>query len=188
MLRQAPDIIMVGEIRDKETASVAIQAALTGHLIFSTLHTNDAPGAVTRLIDMGIKPYLVASTLQAVLAQRLVRCVCSNCREQYQPKPEELNALNLKEEDLSEATFYKGKGCPKCNDSGYKGRIGIFELLIMDDTLREMIFERKSSAEIKSKAVELGMKTLREDGKQKVLKGITTIGEVVRVAQVEEET
>ncbi len=187
MLRQAPDIIMVGEIRDKETASVAIQAALTGHLIFSTLHTNDAPGAVTRLIDMGIKPYLVASTLQAVLAQRLVRCVCSNCREQYQPKPEELNALNLKKEDLSEATFYKGKGCPECNDSGYKGRIGIFELLIMDDTLREMIFERKSSAEIKTKAVELGMKTLREDGKQKVLKGITTIGEVVRVAQLEEE-
>ena len=187
MLRQAPDIIMVGEIRDKETASIAIQAALTGHLIFSTLHTNDAPGAVTRLVDMDIKPYLVASTLQAVLAQRLVRRVCSNCKEPYQPEPEELKALDLKEKDLSKATFYKGKGCPECNNSGYKGRIGIYELLIMNDAIREMIFERKSSADIRKKAIELGMKTLREDGKQKILKGITTIPEVVRVTQVEEE-
>jgi type IV pilus assembly protein PilB len=186
MLRQAPDIIMVGEIRDKETASIAIQAALTGHLIFSTLHTNDAPGAITRLIDMGIKPYLVASTIQAVLAQRLVRRICDKCKEAYKPTPEELKAIDLNEKDLAGATLQKGKGCPECNDTGYKGRIGIFELLIMSDKLREMVFETRSSAELKKKAIELDMKTLREDGKRKILKGITTIPEVVRVAQIEE--
>jgi len=187
ILRQAPDIIMVGEIRDKEAASIAVQAALTGHLIFSTLHTNDAPGAVTRLIDMGIKPYLVASTVQAVLAQRLVRRICDNCKEPYQPTPEELQVLDLNEEDISRATFYKGRGCSECNKTGYKGRIAIFELLIMNDQLREMVFEVKSSREIKNKAVELGMRTLRDDGKRKVLKGVTTIPEVVRVAQIDEE-
>ncbi len=187
ILRQAPDIIMVGEIRDKEAASIAVQAALTGHLIFSTLHTNDAPGAVTRLIDMGIKPYLVASTVQAVLAQRLVRRICDNCKEPYQPTPEELQTLNLNKEDISRATFYKGRGCSECNKTGYKGRIAIFELFIMNDQLREMVFEVKSSTEIKNKAVELGMKTLKDDGKRKVLKGITTIPEIVRVAQIDEE-
>ncbi|HDM37703.1 MAG TPA: type II/IV secretion system protein, partial [Candidatus Omnitrophica bacterium] len=186
MLRQAPDIIMVGEIRDKETASIAIQAALTGHLIFSTLHTNDAPGAVTRLIDMGIKPYLVASTVQAVLAQRLVRRICDSCKEPYQPTPEELQALNLDERDISKVTFYKGRGCPECNKTGYKGRIAIFELFIMNDQLREMVFEVRSSTEMKNKAVELGMKTLKGDGKRKVLRGITTISEVMRVVQEEE--
>ena len=186
MLRQAPDVILVGEIRDKETASIAVQAALTGHLIFSTLHTNDAAGAVTRLIDMGVKSYLVASTLQAVLAQRLIRMICLNCKEPYQPKPEELKAMNLKEEDIVEATFFMGKGCDACGNTGFKGRKGIFELLLINDVIREMIFERKSSAEIKNKAIEMGMKTLREDGKEKVLKGLTTISEIVRIAQVDE--
>lgn len=184
MLRQAPDIIMVGEIRDKETAAIAVQAALTGHLVFSTLHTNDAAGAITRLIDMGIKSYLVASTLQAVLAQRLVRLICSSCKEPYQPRPDELKALDLKDEDITEATFYKGKGCSECSTTGYKGRIGIFELFIINDIIREMIFERKSSADIKNKAVDFGMKTLKEDGKRKILNGTTTITEVVRVAQM----
>jgi type II secretion system protein E len=187
MLRQAPDIIMVGEIRDKETASIAIQAALTGHLIFSTLHTNDAPGAVTRLIDMGMKPYLVASTLNATLAQRLVRKVCPNCKEPYNPSAEELKVIGLKKEDLKDATLYKGKGCSECNGTGFKGRIAIFEIFTMNDTLREMVFESASSAELKKKAVEMGMRTLKEDGKQKVLKGITTIPEVVRVAEMSEE-
>jgi general secretion pathway protein E/type IV pilus assembly protein PilB len=186
MLRQAPDVILVGEIRDKETASIAIQAALTGHLIFSTLHTNDAPGAVTRLIDMGVKGYLVASTLQAVLAQRLVRRICPTCKEPYTPKPEEIKALGLKEEDLAGAQFMMGKGCPECSNTGFRGRQAIFEMLIVNDTIREMIFEKKSSSEIKSKAVQMGMKTLKEDGKIKALKGVTTISEVVRVAQMDE--
>lgn len=186
MLRQAPDVILVGEIRDKETASIAIQAALTGHLIFSTLHTNDAAGAVTRLIDMGVKEYLVASTLQAVLAQRLVRRICPKCKEPYTPKPEEIRAMGLKEEDLANAQLMMGKGCPECSNTGFRGRQAIFEMLIINDVIREMIFERKSSSEIKNKAVEMGMRTLKEDGKAKALKGITTISEVIRVAQMDE--
>jgi len=186
MLRQAPDVILVGEIRDKETASIAIQAALTGHLIFSTLHTNDAPGAVTRLIDMGVKGYLVASTLQAVLAQRLVRRICPSCKEPYAPKPDEIKAMGLKEEDLAGAEFMMGKGCPECSNTGFRGRQAIFEMLIVNDVIREMIFERKSSSEIKRKAVQLGMKTLKEDGKMKALRGVTTISEVIRVAQMDE--
>jgi general secretion pathway protein E/type IV pilus assembly protein PilB len=186
MLRQAPDVILVGEIRDKETASIAIQAALTGHLIFSTLHTNDAAGAVTRLIDMGVKEYLVASTLQAVLAQRLVRRICPKCKEPYSPKPEEIRAMGLKEEDLANAQFMMGKGCPECSNTGFRGRQAIFEMLIINDVIREMIFERKSSSEIKNKAIEMGMRTLKEDGKAKALKGITTISEVIRVAQMDE--
>ncbi len=186
MLRQAPDVILVGEIRDKETASIAIQAALTGHLVFSTLHTNDAPGAVTRLIDMGIKGYLVASTLQAVLAQRLVRRICPNCKKPYTPKPEEIKAMGLKEKDLVGAEFMMGEGCPECSNTGFRGRQAIFEMLIVNDTIREMIFEKKSSSEIKNKAVQLGMKTLKENGKIKALKGVTTISEVIRVAQMDE--
>lgn len=186
ILRQAPDVILVGEIRDKETASVAIQAALTGHLIFSTLHTNDAAGAVTRLIDMGVRSYLVASTLQAVLAQRLVRVICPHCKEKYQPTLEEMKSVNLKEDNLSGVTFYRGKGCRECSNTGYKGRCGIFEMLIINDVIREMIFEKSSSAEIRNKAIEMGMKTLKDDGKNKVLKGITTISEVLRLTQTGE--
>jgi general secretion pathway protein E/type IV pilus assembly protein PilB len=183
ILRQAPDIIMVGEIRDFETAQIAIQASLTGHLVFSTLHTNDAPGAITRLIDMGIKPYLVASAVQAVLAQRLVRKICSSCREEYKPTNEEVGVIKLTPEQLKKAKFYRGKGCEECGHTGYKGRIGIFELLIITDKIRELVFEKVSSSAIKEKAQELGMATLREDGIRKILKGMTTISEVMRVTQ-----
>jgi general secretion pathway protein E/type IV pilus assembly protein PilB len=183
MLRQAPDVILVGEIRDFETATIAIQAALTGHLIFSTLHTNDAAGAVTRLIDMGVKPYLVASTVQAVLAQRLVRKVCSSCKKPYQPSEDELAALDLKAKDIKDITFYQGTGCDECSLTGYKGRTGIFELLIVNDRLRELFFEKVSSTVIRDKARQMGMRTLREDGMKKVLSGITTLAEVIRVTQ-----
>ncbi len=183
MLRQAPDVIMVGEIRDFETAQIAIQASLTGHLVFSTLHTNDAPGAITRLIDMAIKPYLVASAIEAVLAQRLVRVICLSCKEKYEPTEEELKTINLTPDQLKKAKFHRGKGCEDCANTGYKGRIGIFELLVMTDKIRELVFEKMSSSVIKEKAKALGMVTLREDGIKKILNGITTISEVMRVTQ-----
>ncbi len=183
ILRQAPDVMMVGEIRDFETAQIAIQSALTGHLVFSTLHTNDAPGAITRLIDMGIKPYLVASAVEAILAQRLVRIICPSCKEKYKPAAEELKAINLTPEQLKKAKFYKGNGCGECSNTGYRGRIAIFELLMITDKIRELIFEKMSSSAIKEKAKALGMVTLREDGIKKVLNGITTISEVMRVTQ-----
>ena len=183
MLRQAPDIIMVGEIRDLETAEIAIQSALTGHLIFSTLHTNDAASAVTRLADMGVKPYLVASTLQGVLAQRLVRTICPACREAYKPSEEEASALLLKPGEVCGFELYRGKGCLTCSDTGYKGRIGIFEFMVMTDEIREMILKDASSSEIALKARESGLKTLKEDGLEKIKRGYTTIQEVLRVTQ-----
>jgi len=186
MLRQAPDIIMVGEIRDMETAQIAVQSALTGHLIFSTLHTNDAASAVTRLVDMGVKPYLVASTVQGVLAQRLVRTICPSCREVYKPSEDEKQILSIKPGEsgsAEELELYRGRGCSTCNDTGYKGRIGVFELLSMTDELREMILNNVSSTEISRKARELGMSTLKEDGMEKVRRGYTTIQEVMRVTQ-----
>lgn len=183
ILRQAPDVIMIGEIRDFETAQIAIQASLTGHLVFSTLHTNDAPGAITRLIDMGVKPYLVASSVQAVLAQRLVRVICLSCKEAYKPSKEELEALKLSPEQLKGVKFYRGRGCDDCIHTGYKGRTGIFELLIITDKIRELVFEKVSSSVIKERAIVLGMATLRDDGMKKVLDGITTISEVMRVTQ-----
>jgi general secretion pathway protein E len=180
IVRQDPDIIMVGEIRDMETAGIAIHAALTGHLLFSTLHTNDAPGAITRLMDMGIENYLVASTLICVMAQRLVRKICPHCRVKEQV-PEEV-LLKLRS-DISEV--WSGKGCEECKGTGYKGRIGIFEVLPVSDQLRELIMKRATSKELKDKAMELGMRALREDGIEKVKNGITTIDEVLRVTQVE---
>ncbi|MEK6733167.1 MAG: type II secretion system ATPase GspE [Candidatus Omnitrophota bacterium] len=183
MLRQAPDIIMVGEIRDLETAEIAVQSALTGHLILSTLHTNDAAGAITRLVDMGIKPYLVASTVQCVLAQRLVRTICSSCRESYKPNNEEIEILLLKDEQLKDFELFRGKGCPLCNNTGYKGRMGIFELLILNDAVREMVLENAPSTEICKKARQTGMRTLKEDGIEKIKLGYTTIEEVLRVTQ-----
>jgi len=184
MLRQAPDIIMVGEIRDMDTAEIAVQSALTGHLIFSTLHTNDAASAVTRLVDMGVKPYLVASTVQGVLAQRLVRTICPSCREAYKPSEEEKQILSIKPgESSGEVELYRGRGCLTCNDTGFKGRIGVFELMAMTDELREMILNNVSSSEICKKARELGMGALKEDGLEKVKKGYTTIHEVLRVTQ-----
>jgi type IV pilus assembly protein PilB len=180
ILRQDPDIIMVGEIRDAETAEIAIQAALTGHLVFSTLHTNDSPGAVTRLVDMGVEPFLITSTVRAVLAQRLVRKICSKCSKEYKPSEHELSEFGISKEKIKGMKFYKGEGCPECSNSGYKGRTGLYELLIMDDKIRDLIVKRGSLAAIRSAACEAGMKTLRENGLNKVMEGITTIEEVLR--------
>ena len=179
-LRQDPDIIMVGEMRDLETAQISIQASLTGHLVLSTLHTNDSPGAVTRLIDMGVEPFLISSTLMAVLGQRLVRTVCKNCRTPFEPTEAQLGMLNLSPHDLGEKVFYYGRGCSNCNDTGYKGRKGIFELLVINDTMRGLINERAPTVVVRQKAIELGMVTLREDGLRSVFDGDTTIEEVVK--------
>jgi len=179
-LRQDPDIIMVGEMRDLETAQISIQASLTGHLVLSTLHTNDAPGAVTRLIDMGVEPFLISSTLMAVLAQRLVRTICKNCRTPFEPTEEQLAMLNLSPHDLGDKVFHYGRGCSTCNDTGYKGRKGIFELLIMAEAVRGLINERAPTVVLRQKAVELGMVTLREDGLRSIFEGDTTIEEIVK--------
>jgi type IV pilus assembly protein PilB len=179
-LRQDPDIIMVGEVRDLETAQIAIQASLTGHLVLSTLHTNDAPGAVTRLIDMGTEPFLISSTLMAVLGQRLVRTICKDCRTPFEPTETQLSLLNLSPHDLGDKAFYYGRGCSACNDTGYKGRKGIFELLTVNDTIRTMINERAPTVVLRQKAVELGMVTLREDGLRSIFDGDTTIEEIVK--------
>jgi len=179
MLRQAPNVILVGEIRDPETAEIAIQAALTGHLVFSTLHTNDAPSAITRLIDMGVKPFLVASSIQACMAQRLVRRICVKCKEPTTYDRKTLAAVGLKPEDVRNVTLYRGAGCQRCRGIGYRGRIGIFELMEMDSTLRDMAFRREPLAELRKYAHSAGMVTLREDGVRKVLAGITTIPEVL---------
>jgi len=179
-LRQDPDIIMVGEVRDLETAQIAIQASLTGHLVLSTLHTNDAPGAVTRLIDMGTEPFLISSTLMAVLGQRLVRTVCKECRTAFEPTETQLALLNLSPHDLGEKAFYYGRGCSNCNDTGYRGRKGIFELLVVNDTIRGMINERAPTVVLRQKAVELGLVTLREDGLRSIFEGDTTIEEIVK--------
>jgi type IV pilus assembly protein PilB len=179
MLRQAPNIIMVGEIRDLDTASIAINASLTGHLVFSTLHTNDAPSAVTRLVDIGVKQFLVASSVRAIMAQRLVRRICSNCSQPYEPTETELRSLNLNANQLEEANFRKGRGCDKCRGTGYKGRMGIFEICVLDDEIRRMVNERMSVTVIRARARDLGMRTLREDGLRKVLGGMTTPDEVI---------
>jgi len=180
ILRQDPDIIFVGEIRDRETADMAVRSALTGHLVFSTLHTNDAPGALTRLVDIGIEPYLVASSTIAVLAQRLVRKICDACKEPFAPSKATLLEWGLDEK--GKYSFYRGKGCKKCRDSGYSGRIGIYELMILDDVIRERLMSRAPSTAIKEAAVAAGMITLRQDGLRKALDGITTLEEVARVA------
>ena len=179
-LRQDPDIIMVGEMRDLETAQIAIQASLTGHLVLSTLHTNDAPGAITRLIDMGTEPFLISSTLMGVLAQRLVRRVCKNCQTPFEPTENQLALLNLSPHDLGDKVFYYGRGCSECNDTGYRGRKGIYELLVCTDTIRTLITERAPTVVVRQKAVELGMVTLREDGLRSIFEGDTTIEEVVK--------
>jgi len=179
-LRQDPDIIMVGEVRDLETAQIAIQASLTGHLVLSTLHTNDAPGAVTRMVDMGVEPFLISSTLMAVLAQRLVRTICRKCRTPFEPTEQQLALLNLSPHDIGEKAFYYGRGCANCNDTGYKGRKGIFELLVVSEPIRGLINERAPTIVMRQKAVELGMVTLREDGLRSIFDGDTTIEEVVK--------
>ena len=179
-LRQDPDVIMLGEMRDLETSQIAIQASLTGHLVLSTLHTNDAPGAVTRLVDMGVEPFLISSSLMAVLAQRLVRTICKNCRTPFEPTENQLSLLNLSPHDIGDKVFYYGRGCSTCNDTGYKGRKGIFELLPVTDPVRELINERAPTVVIRQKAVEEGMITLREDGLRGIFEGSTTIEEVLK--------
>lgn len=179
-LRQDPDVIMLGEMRDLETSQIAIQASLTGHLVLSTLHTNDAPGAVTRLIDMGVEPFLISSTLMAVLAQRLVRTTCKKCRTPFEPTESQLSMLNLSPHDIGDKVFYYGRGCANCNDTGYKGRKGIYELLVVAEAIRELINQRAPTVVLRQKAVELGMVTLREDGLRSIFDGDTTIEEVVK--------
>lgn len=179
-LRQDPDIIMVGEMRDLETAQIAVQASLTGHFVLSTLHTNDAPGAVTRFVDMGVEPFLISSTLMGVLAQRLVRTVCSKCRSPFEPTENQLSQLNLSTFDVGDKTFYYGRGCETCNDTGYKGRSGIYELLTINDPVRTMINERIPAVIMRQRAVEMGMATIRDDGLRLIFEGKTTVEEVVR--------
>jgi type IV pilus assembly protein PilB len=179
-LRQDPDRIMVGETRDLETAQIAIQASLTGHLVFTTLHTNDAPGAITRLIDMGVEPFLISSTLEAVLGQRLLRSVCRQCRTTYKPSETLLAELGILRQDIGDKQFFYGKGCDACNNTGYKGRKGIYELLRITDPIRELINERAPTVTLKQKAIELGMVTLRQDGLRSIFAGDTTVEEVLR--------
>jgi general secretion pathway protein E/type IV pilus assembly protein PilB len=180
ILRQAPNVIMIGEIRDLETASIAINASLTGHLVFSTLHTNDAPSAVTRLIDIGVKPFLVASSTRGLMAQRLVRKVCKQCAAPYVPTEVEMRQLGLENTNTTSATFMKGKGCGNCSGTGYRGRFGIFEIFVIDDDARKLIYDKVPSSVLRTRAREMGMRTLREDGIRKVLAGLTTPEEVIR--------
>jgi type IV pilus assembly protein PilB len=187
MLRQAPNIILVGEMRDAETVSMGIQASLTGHLVFSTLHTNDAPSAITRMVDMGVPGYLVASSVVAIMAQRLVRTICPKCRARFSPSPAIIEDIGLTKEQVANATFMRGKGCNSCQKSGFRGRIGIYEMMMVDSRIREMIFKNESTPVIRTAAIERGMTTLFQDGIDKVLKGITTFEEVYRVAKRTEQ-
>jgi general secretion pathway protein E/type IV pilus assembly protein PilB len=181
MLRQAPNIVMVGEIRDLETAEISINASLTGHMVFSTLHTNDAPGAITRLIDIGVKPFLVSSSLRAAVAQRLVRKICKQCKKPYTPDTNELRSLNITSQQASTATFMRGEGCQNCNGTGYRGRAGIFEMFVVNEEIQRMIYDNVGTAKLRDKARSLGMRTMREDGVRKVLAGQTSIDEVVSI-------
>ncbi|HEX7378648.1 MAG TPA: ATPase, T2SS/T4P/T4SS family [Pirellulales bacterium] len=183
MLRQAPNVILVGEMRDSETAEMGIQASLTGHLVFSTLHTNDAPGAITRMVDMGVPAYLVASSVVAVLAQRLVRVICPKCKQPFKPSEASLEAAGITPEMAATANFMKGKGCSNCSKSGYRGRLGIFELMMMTSKIRELSYQGASTQDLRRAAIAQGMNTLYQDGIHKVLRGITTIDEVFRVAK-----
>ena len=186
MLRQAPNIVMVGEIRDLETAEIAINASLTGPTAISTLHTNDAPSSVSRLIDMGVKPFLVSASLRAALAQRLVRSICQGCKEPYQPGDNELNILGVTEEQASTASFMHGAGCAKCGESGFRGRKGVFEIFVVNQEIEEMIYHNVSIVDLRKKAREMGMRSMREDGFRKVLAGVTTLDEVLMVTTAEE--
>ena len=186
MLRQAPNIVMVGEIRDLETAEIAINASLTGHMVFSTLHTNDAPSAVSRLVDMGVKPFLVSASLRAALAQRLVRSICQSCKEPHTPSPSELSVLGIGEDQVSNASFMRGAGCEKCGDRGFRGRKGVFEIFVVNEEIEEMIYHNVSIVELRRKAREMGMRSMREDGFRKVLAGVTTLDEVLMVTTEEE--
>jgi len=179
-LRQDPDKIMVGEIRDLETAQIAVQASLTGHVVLATLHTNDAPGAITRLMDMGLEPFLIAASLEGVLGQRLVRRICPACKTAFEPDQEIIDRLGVDPIEIADKQFYFGKGCSECGGSGYRGRQGLFELLLVNDALRELITARSPTMVIKQKAIELGMRTLRDDGLRAIFDGATTVDEVLK--------
>ncbi|MGO9246655.1 MAG: type II secretion system ATPase GspE [Verrucomicrobiia bacterium] len=181
ILRQAPNIVMIGEIRDLETANIAVQAALTGHLVFSTLHTNDAPSAVARIVDMGVKPFLVASAVRAIMAQRLIRKVCAKCRQPYTPSEYEMKTLKLNPDEMKNAAIVRGTGCNECSRTGYRGRMGIYEIFQVTDDVRQLIYEKVPSNVIRTRARELGMRTLREDGVRKIMAGITTPEEVISI-------
>ena len=186
VLRQDPDVIMVGEVRDVETARMAIQSSLTGHLVFSTLHTNDSAGAVTRLLDLGVEPYLVSSSLIAIIAQRLVRRICPGCKKPSQPTAQELSELGLGTlEENKDAHFYVGAGCERCFKTGYRGRTGIYEVMLLNEKLQDLVYKRETAGTIKRMALEAGMQTLRMDGARKVLAGMTTVAEVLRVTQAD---
>ena len=181
MLRQAPNIVMVGEIRDLETAEIAINASLTGHMVFSTLHTNDAPGAVTRLIDIGVKPFLVSTSLRGIMAQRLVRKICKHCKKPYPADANEIRSLNINPAQAASANFSKGEGCASCNATGYRGRMGIFEIFVITEEIQKMIYEHVGTQKLRERARSAGMRTMREDGARKVIAGLTTIEEVVSI-------
>ncbi len=185
ILRQDPDKILVGEIRDTETAEIAVQASLTGHTVFSTLHTNDAPATVTRLMDMGVPPFLITATVEAILAQRLVRRVCSQCREETRPSTETLADMGLTPDEVADKKFYRGAGCEVCNNTGYKGRVGLFELMIMNDDLRDMVMQNATTDELRDAARHFGMVTLRDAGMDAVYEGTTTLEEIVRETVLE---
>jgi type IV pilus assembly protein PilB len=187
ILRQAPNVVMIGEIRDLETASIAINASLTGHLVFSTLHTNDAPGAVARLVDIGVKPFLVASSTRCLMAQRLVRKVCKKCAQPYEPLETEMRALGITSDMLKNATLVKGRGCANCNNTGNRGRFGVFEIFVIDDEARKLIYDHAPTSVLRARAREMGMRTLREDGIRKILAGMTTPEEVIRSTVGDEE-
>jgi type IV pilus assembly protein PilB len=187
ILRQDPDKILVGEIRDLETAEIAVQAALTGHIVFSTLHTNDAPSAITRLRDMGLDAYLITATVEGILAQRLVRKICEDCRTEYEPSPELLMELNLRPEHIQGKKFFYGTGCDRCNNTGYRGRCGIFELIIMNDDIRDLISNNASTDQLRAACRAHGVLGLREAGLKAIYTGVTTIEEVVRETVLEEE-
>ena len=179
-LRQDPDKIMIGEIRDLETAQIAVQASLTGHVVLSTLHTNDAPGAVTRLIDMGLEPFLISASLEAILAQRLVRRICKNCRTAYEPSHDLVEILDVDPLEIADKDFFYGEGCPQCSSTGYRGRVGLFEMIVVSDAIRELINERAPTLAIKQKALEQGMRSLRDDGLRAIFDGNSTIEEIIK--------
>jgi type IV pilus assembly protein PilB len=185
-LRQDPDVILVGEVRDLETAQIAVQASLTGHLVLTTLHTNDAPSSIIRLLDLGLEAFLLTATLEGVVAQRLVRTICKKCKEPYTPKEEELMELGLTPDDVRGRQFHRGKGCENCNKSGYRGRMALFELMTLDDEMRELVMREASTAVLRDYSRQKGMRTLRESGLLAIYEGQTTIDEVLRETIAEE--
>ncbi|MHC5164785.1 MAG: GspE/PulE family protein, partial [Planctomycetota bacterium] len=187
ILRQDPDIVMVGEIRDLETAQISIQASLTGHLVFTTLHTNDAPSTIARMLDLGLETFLITATLEGIVAQRLVRKICQNCKAEYEPTEEMLMELELRPEEVGDKTFYYGKGCSQCNKTGYRGRTGLYEIMSFNDELRDLIMNHASTAVLRDAARRAGMKTLRENGLKAIFDGITTLEEVSRETIAAEE-